>query len=463
MTRRELIARIEPIVGPGGVVSDPAKIAALSSDLGLGTREDALLVVRPADTDELVACVRAAHQLGLPIAARGGGRSYTSSHTPSLPGTLLIDTRGLRAIEIHAEDMRVDVGVGVTWEELLLALAKQELRTPFWGPLSGRHATIGGTLSQNAVFYGSAGYGFAADSVLGLTVVLADGRVLRTGSAAHPRGVAFMRHHGPDLTGLFLCDSGAHGVKASASLALIPSPAVTLCASFAYPDAEAAAAAMARAARLRVASDVVGFDPYHHALMERMGFGHMARARWSVHTICEGHDLASVGSALDRIRHELAGAPELPGTIGLALRADPFGGVRTLFAHARPGQHLPVHSLVPLSCAAAAAGRLERHIASRTPELAAAGIQTWSLQIVVGRAFLVECAVIAGEGADLDAAAQARREISVMFEDLGAVHMQLGRFYPYREALRPEAAELLTAIRAVLDPDARLNPGVLAL
>ena len=98
------------------------------------------------------------------------------------------------------------------------------MRTGYWGPLSGVNATIGGALSQNSAFFGSALHGTVADSVLGVTVVLANGEIVTTGSGARNGAAPFTRHGGPDLTGIFLGDNGAFGVKVAATLRLLPRP-----------------------------------------------------------------------------------------------------------------------------------------------------------------------------------------------------------------------------------------------
>lgn len=105
---------------------------------------------------------------------------------------MLIDTGGLdKVVEINVRDAYVVVEAGVTWEALQQALQAKGVRTPYFGPMSGSHATVGGALSQGSVFHGSARYGSSADSVLGLEVVTANGEILRTGSAARKAVAAF--------------------------------------------------------------------------------------------------------------------------------------------------------------------------------------------------------------------------------------------------------------------------------
>ena len=80
-------------------------------------------------------------------------------------------------------------------------------------------------MSQNAAFFGSAQHGVSADSVLGLEIILANGSLLRTGSWAGTGKAPFQRNYGPDLTGIFLGDCGAFGVKSRVALTgSIPMP-----------------------------------------------------------------------------------------------------------------------------------------------------------------------------------------------------------------------------------------------
>ncbi len=79
--------------------------------------------------------------------------------------TLLLDMRFYdQIIEINADDMFVIVGARTTWKKLNEALQPHAMTAAFWGTGSGLHATMGGSLSQNAINYGSGKYGTAADN-----------------------------------------------------------------------------------------------------------------------------------------------------------------------------------------------------------------------------------------------------------------------------------------------------------
>ena len=124
--------------------------------------------------------------------------------------SVTIDLRGIdQVFEINETDMYVRVGVGCTWHNLYTALKARGLRTPYFGPMSGYSATVGGALSQGSFFLGSTEYGTVMDSVLSLEMVLADGSIVHTGSDSAAGVAPFYRNYGPDLTGLFLADTGA--------------------------------------------------------------------------------------------------------------------------------------------------------------------------------------------------------------------------------------------------------------
>ena len=103
---------------------------------------------------------------------------------------------------------------------------------------------MGGGLSQNSIFWGSGRHGAAADSVISLDVVLASGEVLSTGGNAKSDSSPFFRHYGPDLTGIFTSDAGALGIKATASLRLLPIQPGKAYSSFEFEDHETMIRAM---------------------------------------------------------------------------------------------------------------------------------------------------------------------------------------------------------------------------
>ena len=169
-----LVASLSSIVGPVNVITDETERRFVSSDV---YSDGALCVaiVRPGSKDELAKAVKAVTDAGLAVVPRGGGMSYTGGYTPAREQSVTFDMQRLnRIIEVNTADMYVVAEAGVTWKQLHEELKPKGVRTPFFGTLSGIHATVGGTASQGGMFFGSGQAGAVHESILGLEVVLAD-------------------------------------------------------------------------------------------------------------------------------------------------------------------------------------------------------------------------------------------------------------------------------------------------
>ena len=163
------------------------------------------LAVRPQTQEQAADAVRIATTAGWAITQRGGGMSYTGGYLPTQANTVMLDLSALnRIISINEEDLVITVEAGVTWQQIWEALTPRGLRLPFFGTFSGSRATVGGGLSNGALFMGTARYGSAADIVVGMEVIDARGRRIQTGQAAFHNGRPGFRQYGPDLTGLFV-------------------------------------------------------------------------------------------------------------------------------------------------------------------------------------------------------------------------------------------------------------------
>ena len=193
--------------------------------------------------------MRIAHATGTPVVPRGAGTGLAGGAIAS-PGAIVLDvSRMNRILEISEADELAVVEPGVLNGDLNDALAPLGL----WfapDPASRAISSIGGNIATNAGGLLCAKYGVTREAVLGLTVVLADGRLLRTGHRT-VKGVT-----GYDLTALMTGSEGTLGVIVEATVRLrpvVPGEVVTVGAAF--PDVEAAAAASAAvtAARIRPA------------------------------------------------------------------------------------------------------------------------------------------------------------------------------------------------------------------
>jgi FAD/FMN-containing dehydrogenase len=477
---------------------------------------DLLAVVRPRNKQELSAAVAATTSQNIAVIPRGGGMSYTGGYTSNQPDAVLFDLASMnRILEINETDMTVTVEAGCTWATLYEALQAKGLRTPFWGTLSGLKASIGGGMSQNAVFWGSGRYGTAVQSCLAMEVVLADGTILNTGAN-------FTRPYGPDLTGIFLADTGALGIKATITLRLIPETEAHGYASFSFESYEDTLTALGEIERSGVSTECFGFDPALNAIrMKRdslasdakalgkmmkkqgsvwgaikegakvvvAGRDFMDEAKFSLHVLTEARLQAAADDDLERARKmALAhGATETENTIPKIVRANPFGPLNSMLGP--EGQRwAPVHGLVPHSKTVACYDAIGALFADNRKEMDALGIFTGTLiSGVSGSGAIIEPCLYwpdasnplhrdTVEGAHLAklpklavnpaawAFAQRMKQALVdLFHDHGAAHLQIGRTYRYRDSLAPAADALLLDLKKSLDPRGLMNPGSLGL
>ena len=200
-----LLDELAAIVGKGNLLLDPVNCAAAAADIFVWPDAVAAqAVIRPGSTEQMSHVMQALAKSDVAVVPRGAGLSYTAGVVPAT-AAVVVDCLRLKQIQVFAQDMYAIVGAGTTWLELYEALKPLGLRAAQISPISGSHSTSGGAASQNLPG--------GLEHFIGLTVVLADGTVVTTGSAAKSGANAFARYAGPDLTGLFLGDCGAFGIK----------------------------------------------------------------------------------------------------------------------------------------------------------------------------------------------------------------------------------------------------------
>ena len=224
----------------GRVVTDPDIVEAYSRDHAEAVAPPgrARCLVSARGTGEVAATVRWAGQHGVPVVPRGGGTGLAGG-AAAVDGCVILSLARMNAIrELDPANEMAVAEAGVLNADLDRAAAAHGLMyAP--DPSSYEISTIGGNLATNAGGLRCVKYGVTRDAVLGLEVVLANGRVVRTGRRT-VKGVA-----GYDLTSLFVGSEGTLGVITSATLRLRPRPAespATLAASF--PSFAAAARAV---------------------------------------------------------------------------------------------------------------------------------------------------------------------------------------------------------------------------
>jgi glycolate oxidase len=175
------------------------------------------VVALPRTTAEVAAIMQIASQARVPVVPRGAGTGLSGGSIPLVGGIVLSLTQMKTIIEIDPEDSVAVVQPGVANMDLQRAAQRLGLFFPP-DPASWETATIGGNLAENAGGPRCLKYGVTKDYVLGLEVVLPDGRAIRTG------GRTIKNVAGYDLTGLFVGSEGTLGVITEATLKLLPQP-----------------------------------------------------------------------------------------------------------------------------------------------------------------------------------------------------------------------------------------------
>lgn len=221
----ELLARLPSEIA----TTDPDLLSSYLRDESRFTDVGSpLAVVAPRTTGEVAQTLAAAYELGIQVVTRGAG-SGLSGGANAVQGAIVLSTRRLkRIISVDPVERILVSQPGVITAEIRSVAAEHGL---FYPPDPGSVAicTIGGNVATNAGGMCCVKYGVTADYVLGLEVVLADGRVTRVGRRT-VKGVA-----GLDLTSLFVGSEGTLGVITEVTLRLVPAPAEprTLLATFA--------------------------------------------------------------------------------------------------------------------------------------------------------------------------------------------------------------------------------------
>ncbi len=503
------------------VMADDATRAYYANDIFWQPGIRPLAVVMPGSAADAATAVRIATESGIAVVPRGGGMSYTKGYLPAQEEAIVIDARKLDdVIEVNSDDLYITVGAGCTWAKLNEALEGTGLRTGYWGPLSGVNATVGGALSQNSAFFGSTLNATVAESVIGVTVVLADGTVVKTGSGGRANARPFTREGGPDMTGIFLGDNGAMGLKVSATLRLWPRPEAVGYLSFGFKTSIDLAAAQVAMARERLVSEGFGIDrtkASHSASVNRISdglktLGNVAKAgktligglkdaaavaagganflkqhEYTLHLVLEARNEDELKTSMKRAR-EIGNTygVEIENTVPKVMRSKPFSPVRGMLG--LDGERwVPIHAVFPLGDWKKVVEANDAFFAEKRDFMERHGIVYSVMFLTVGGEFFIEPAFYwhdeitplhaksVGEDvvrkwidrpanvATREAVVELRDATQDLYISLGGVNWQVARDYPYKSVLSPETWTLLESLKRALDPKGLMNPGSLEL
>ena len=517
-----LVDELTATVGAEYALTDETDRTFFSHDVYHRGSELAEIVVQPGTRDELVDIVRTCHRHKAPMIARGGGASYTDGYLPVKPHTVSIDTSRLnRIVEINDEDMYVSVEPGVTWAELHEALARRNLRTPFWGPFSGIAATVGGSISQNSVNFGTGLFGTSGESVLAMEIVLANGDVLKTGSAAGAKGNPFYRTYGPDTVGLFTGDNGALGIKALITMRLMAKEGAHASCSFGFPTYDTFIDANVEIAKQGIVADNFGMDPrlqrgaldratttdalsaafavfkssrnpiegaFQVAKIGLAGRGFLKKPSFLAHFTTEGVDTTEAKAKLARVRKIASryGA-EVANTVPTIIRATPFMPLKPMVGP-NGERWKPTHGILPFSSLKAFDKAFDNMRATFKPRMDEHKVYLTKMFMFIGtNAMLYEPTFLWQDKLTLfhermlpadfrktlptyddnpagrELVAEMKERIVDLFHEYDASHLQIGKDYPYLKDRQPEAVNMIKGIKALVDPDNLMNPGALGL
>lgn len=508
---QDMYAAIQNAVGSDHLSDDAGVRREFSEDLmGMGP-EDAILVamvVRPATSLEVSHVVKIAAAHGYAVTSRGAGLSYTKGYTPQSGRTIALDlTRMNHVVECNADDMYLTCEAGATWQTVLDAAYQIDMRPVLIGPISGSASTLGGAASQNVLG--------AMHGIIGLEVVLADGSIVRTGSGGVARHRSnFYRTVGPDVTGLFLGDTGSYAIKTQVTLQLEPRPAGCALASFSFARLDELAAAMSRIARLGLARRLIGMDPIKTRTAGKVGLDEAGRvltdvvqksrslrkglseawslvrsgrsslddADWALHVFVDGFDQDVADRKLAVIRKLCErNSVEIDANVAIALNARPYS-VRG-FLGLQGERWLPIHGIFPLSRAVEVSKAVHAFLDDRAAAMAEHGIAHCCCVFSEGPVFCIEPMFYwhdelgplharyldpskyerfrhhQADPAARAAAHALRDEVKTLFLEAGALHGQIGKYYDFSDMVDPSLMALLTTIKSAIDPDGLLNPG----
>ena len=222
-----LLARLREIVGAAQVLTAPEDTIPYGFDGTAALKGPVGVVVLPGSTQEVSAVVKLANELGVTIVTRGSGTGLSGGSVPSEGCIVLCLTRLDKILSVDAANLTVRAQCGAITAAIDAAANKHGLFYPP-DPGSMKISTIGGNVAENSGGLRGLKYGVTRDYVMGLEVVLPDGRIAQFGNAC-VKDVA-----GYSMKDLFIGSEGTLGIITEVLLKVVPRPAArrTMLASY---------------------------------------------------------------------------------------------------------------------------------------------------------------------------------------------------------------------------------------
>jgi len=217
MLKESLVSEFQKIVGKENVLTTPEALKAYSYDGTTSWIHEPDCVVFPKNTQEISEIMKIANAEKIPVTPRGGGTNVSGGSVPWLGGVVLCLTKMNTIVKIDKENLTATVEPGVVLQDLNMRLAKEGLFFPP-DPQSFLGATLGGIIAENAGGPACVKYGVTKQYILGLEVVLPDGRITNFGGRTLKNVVGY------DLLHIFVSSEGTLGIITKAELKLNPIP-----------------------------------------------------------------------------------------------------------------------------------------------------------------------------------------------------------------------------------------------
>jgi D-lactate dehydrogenase (cytochrome) len=236
-----VLDELRRIAGPSGYLDQPADIAPYEVDHRKLYRGSTPLVLRPNSTEQVSAILRTCSEANVGVVPVGGNTSYCGGATPSADGSQVVVSlaRMHRIRSVDPDNYALIAEAGCVLSDVQAAAAAVDRLFPLSLGSEGS-CQLGGNLSTNAGGTAVLRYGMARNLVLGLEVVLADGRIWD--------GLKPLRkdNTGYDLRDLFIGAEGTLGIITAAACKLFSKPHQMITAMLAVPDPQAAVSLLSR-------------------------------------------------------------------------------------------------------------------------------------------------------------------------------------------------------------------------